>query len=183
MKRAYWLITIVLACALIVVTGLTYRRWPQFFKRTTHQKKADENEFSTFPPFATKEPERYQATRVVTSTETRAGAPPTSITSTVLIAREGDNRREEYQGTTNETLVYLDTPHGRFVLLPAKKVFANLDLAASQFDGGHGDSGEASPESLLNETSIASRYENLGAESVNGRATTKYRVSAADAGN
>jgi hypothetical protein len=183
MKRRRRAVTIVLVCALIVVMGLTYRRWPHFRKQSTRQKPvAEQTAPSSVPPFSTKEPQRYQATQVVTSSETIAGIAAAPTTKTVAIARDGEKRREEYQTETGESLVYLEKPDGRFVLMPAKKLYANLDLAARASDlGGPDDGAPESFESLLNETSGASRYENLGPESLNGRGTTKYRVTAGDA--
>ena len=185
MRRAYWVVTIGLAGALLVA-GLTYKQWPQLFRRAAPQKPAaDQNEPSALPPFSTREPERYQGTRVITSIETVNGATAAPVTSTVVIARDGSKRREEYQTAAGATLVYLETPDGRFVLQSAEKLYASLSLTVGLPDAGDNqdDSSSASPESLLNETRLASRYETLGAESLHGRATRKYRVTASDAAN
>jgi hypothetical protein len=75
----------------------------------------------------------------------------------------------------------LDTPAGSFVLLPAKKLFAQiktgstdlpLPTAEAQAEAG----ADFSTEALLSETPTA-RYEKLGTESLSGRLITKYRVT------
>ena len=65
------------------------------------------------------------------------------------------------------------------MLLPREKLYADLGLEATD----HGmtnpqfELDEVSPDLLLNESVPSSRYENLGAETVAGRPTTKYRVT------
>ena len=134
---------------------------------------------SSTPPFATKEPERYQATRIITSSE--GGAETTADNapgSRTLIAREGERRREDYESPAGEKISYLQLPEGTYVLLPAKKLYAELKPSMS----GAGDDRASvppdfSPDKLLNETRPESLYEKLGAENVNGRSTMKYRVT------
>jgi hypothetical protein len=133
---------------------------------------------SSTPPFATKEPERYQATRSITSSEGGEAAMSGTVGSRTLIARDGDRRREDYESSGGEKISYLQLPEGIYVLLPAKKLYAELKPEM----GGAGDARvvtvppDFSPDKLLNETRPESSYEKLGAETVNGRATTKYRV-------
>lgn len=185
MTRGRWIFAICLAGSFTVAGTLAYKRWPQFFRRLNNQKtsvtanSSSATELSAIPPFSTKEPDRYQATRIVTSVEyldDSASAPKISRT---LIARDGDSRREEYEAG-NETVVLLETPAGRFVILPAKKLYS--DLNADPLDSAalteRGDaSADLSSDRLLNETRALARYERLGAERINGRATTKYRVT------
>jgi hypothetical protein len=130
---------------------------------------------SSVPPFATKEPERYQATRVVTSSgDVGAGE------SRILVARDGDRRREEYVGGGGERVAYLQLPEGSYVLLPAKRLYAELKAEAdSQGGGAHASSvpPDFSPDKMLNEARPETLYEKLGGENLNGRATVKYRVT------
>jgi outer membrane lipoprotein-sorting protein len=117
---------------------------------------------SSTPPFQTKEPERYRATRIVTIT-TAAGE--TLVTKT-SIARDGERRRNESAGT-----VYLELPEGKFVLLPDEKVYA--DVVAEPEPNTEE---QVSPESLLHADTGTTSYQNLGAEIADGRNTNKYRV-------
>jgi outer membrane lipoprotein-sorting protein len=137
------------------------------------------------PPFSTKEPERYQATRIITTVEYRNGSAdsaPETVIAKMLIARDGEKRREEYN-SAEATTVFLEIPTGRFVLLPSKKLYADLSLASSDLDSQSDFRSEFSPERLLNETRAPTHYEKLGAETVDGRITTKYRVTTADSTN
>ena len=130
---------------------------------------------SSTPPFQTKEPERYQAVRTITVSK---AAGPIIVTRT-LIAKDGNSRRDEYETGTTEKIVYLDLADGRFILLPAAKLYADVGREAAtardspdQKDGSE----ESSPDLLLNADRIETKYQRLGSETINGRNTSKYRV-------
>ncbi|HJU53594.1 MAG TPA: hypothetical protein VJ715_03445 [Pyrinomonadaceae bacterium] len=129
---------------------------------------------SSVPPFATKEPERYQATRVVTSSGDASGRE-----SRTLIARDGDRRREDYDAGAGERVAYLQLPEGSYALLPAKKLYAELKTETGGDRSAHAARvpPDFSPEKLLNEARPETLYERLGEENLNGRATVKYRVT------
>jgi outer membrane lipoprotein-sorting protein len=135
------------------------------------------NEVSSLPPFSTKEPDHYQATRIMTSID-NDGVQAPRVTR-VLIARQGERRREDYDSDSDLRTTYLEIPAGTFVLLPSKKLYADikagsatLALANQQAD----QQADFSPEALLNEPTAA-RYEKLGSEKLDGRTATKYRVT------
>jgi outer membrane lipoprotein-sorting protein len=121
---------------------------------------------SSTPPFRTKEPERYHAVRTIT-TVTAAGE--THVTKT-SVARDGESRRNE-----SET-VYLDVPEGKYVLLPGKKVYADLTdqsrISADQDEEGL----NASPDALLQNDVGSTSYQKLGSEVIAGRKANKYRI-------
>ncbi|MDQ3820261.1 MAG: DUF4412 domain-containing protein [Acidobacteriota bacterium] len=134
---------------------------------------ATEETYSS-PPFATKEPERYQALRVITSS---SGAGE-SVNSQTFIARDGVRRREDYE-TAGVKVSLLELPAGTYVLLPEKRMYAELKPEAGD-GGGAGTQPpppDFSPDKLLNEVRPEAHYERLGPETLNGRATTKYRVT------
>ena len=124
---------------------------------------------SSTPPFQTKEPERYQATRIITIT-TPDGQ--TKVTKT-SIARDGDLRRHESE-TASKRVAYLDLPEGRFVLLVDEKVYANL--AGEETGDPTGEEEEITPERLLHTETGSTSYQKLGAEVIGGRSSNKYRV-------
>ena len=129
---------------------------------------ANETVVSSTPPFQTREPERYRATRTIT---TVTAADIEEITKN-LIARDGELRREEIDAG-GQRVVYLNLPEGRFVLLPEEKVFAdatNVEHLES------GEESESSPDRLLHTEPISTTYQRVGAETINGRNTQKYRV-------
>jgi outer membrane lipoprotein-sorting protein len=124
---------------------------------------------SSIPPFQTKEPERYRATRTIT-TVTAGGE--TTVTKNFL-ARNGELRRDESE-TGMQKIVYLNLPEGRFVLLPDEKLFADV-TAVDQAAGVEEDS-ENSPDRLLHTEPITTSYQQLGVEITGGRSAQKYRV-------
>jgi hypothetical protein len=128
---------------------------------------------SSVPPFATKEPERYQATRIVTSSADAGGG------SQTFIARDGERRREDYEAGAGERVAYLQLPEGSYVLLPAKKLYAELKSETGGDRGAHAARipPDFSPEKLLNEARPETLYERLGEENLNGRSTVRYRVT------
>ncbi len=125
---------------------------------------------STTPPFPTREPERYYATRTITIVTANG---ETVVTKT-LIAKDGPSRREESE-VASQRMVYLETPAGRFVILPEKKVYAAVsteDEAALD-----AETEESSPDRLLHLEPINTSYQVLGTEVLAGRNTRKYRVT------
>jgi len=118
------------------------------------------------PPFQTKEPERYRATRIVTIT-----SPSGEVTVTkTSIARDGDLRRHESK-INSKLFAYLDLPEGELVLLPDEKVYA---MAEAGFATTEGD--EITPDRLLHTGTESTSYQKLGSEVTGGRNSTKYRV-------
>jgi outer membrane lipoprotein-sorting protein len=124
---------------------------------------------SSTPPFQTKEPERYRATRTIT-TVTADGKTTVVKSST---ARDGELRRTESNvGSTK--LVFLNIPEGTFVLLPDEKVYAST--SSNETVLGSAEDGDLTPEKLLHEDIGSTSYQKLGTESLAGRNTNKYRV-------
>jgi outer membrane lipoprotein-sorting protein len=141
------------------------------------------NDTSTTPPFATKEPERYQATMSLTG---NLGGQAQSIPGLsnltnrqMFIARDGDRRRVDYELIPGMKMSYLQLGTERYVLLPSRKMYAELKLDRKDgaADPTKSITSDFSPERLLNESRTGSRFEKLGTEEVNGRTTTKYRVT------
>ncbi len=137
----------------------------------------------TTPPFSTKEPDRYQAIRITSFTETGSTENSSSSQSNqVLIARDGERRREEYSAGASGQIVYLEIPAGRFIVLPAGRLYADLSTASDETAPGNrpydspDDSPGLAPDQLLNEAHAPATYEKLGTETLAGRTTTKYRV-------
>ena len=130
----------------------------------TTQSPAPENTVSATPPFQTKEPDRYSATRTITIV-TATGE---NLVTKTLIARDGERRRTE-----SEKVVYLDLPEGRFILLPEEKVYAEA-AAASETPAGEDE--ENAADRLLHSEDGKTSYQSAGPETVAGRNTNKYRV-------
>ena len=124
---------------------------------------------SSTPPFQTKEPERYRATRTIT-TVTADGKTTVTKSST---ARDGELRRTESK-VASMRLVVLNLPQGTFVLLPDDKVYAD---STGEIVAGAAEDGEISPEKLLHDETGSTSYQTLGTELIAGRNTNKYRVA------
>jgi len=161
--RAGRLILIVLLASVLAVAGvLTYNRWPRPNRQITRENNppSGREQSVAVPPFSTKEPPTYQATRIISTTDSDTNEAQPVITK-VSIARSGESRREDYESEADSRIVYLDTPAGSFVLLPAKKVFAQiksgatdlpLPTAEAQAEAG----ADFSTEALLSEAPTAS---------------------------
>jgi hypothetical protein len=137
---------------------------------------------STTPPFQTKEPERYQATMVITgSLGAQANVPGMSglTTKEMLVARDKEKRRVDTELFPGMKVSYLQLASGSYMLVPAGKVYAELKPggAGVEADQAKNSSPDFSPDKLLNQTSGGVRYEELGKEDVDGRASVKYRVT------
>ena len=124
---------------------------------------APETIVSTTPPFQTREPDRYQATRTITIVTAKG---ETTVIKT-LIARDGPLRREE-----SDAVVNLQLPEGSFVLLPGQQVYA----AVTAEDKLETEDDENFADFVLHSDEISATYQSLGTAIVNGRSTKKYLV-------
>lgn len=156
---------------------------------STNNPSADTQLNSTsVPPFSTREPESYQATRVITFTEAAREnidvAAPQRVMR-IMLARSGEQRREEYEARPLGTIVYLENAGGRFVLLPQSKLYADANDAETvgALAIARTEAETISPDLLLNSPRAATQYQALGAEVIDGRVATRYRVSGNSAGN
>jgi len=126
---------------------------------------------SSTPPFKTKEPERYRAVRTITAVNAEG---QTLVTKT-SVARDGDSRRHE-SAVATKTIVYLDVPQGKFVLLPGEKVYADV-TDESQISADPNEEGlQSSPDALLHTDDGNTSYQKLGNEVIAGRNANKYRI-------
>lgn len=147
-------------------------------------------EVSSTPPFSTREPERYRATRITMTSSgngtTEAGASHSSR-SEVFIARDGERRREDYETNPGGKWSRLELPGRVYLIYHAKKLYAEIKPDKRVREGAaRSDISELpdfSPDKLINESRAESRYEKLGAEEINGRAATKYRVTTSVSGS
>ncbi len=126
--REGFLIGMLVACGLMVPACRSSSAPPANTGSTDTRKTA-----LTTPPFSTKEPNRYQAIRITNVTGTASPENSSSSQSNqVFIARDGERRREEYSAGVIGQIVHLEIPAGRFIVLPASKVYADLSTAPHQ---------------------------------------------------
>ena len=176
-ERPLWRFALVLFLVLTIpAAGASCRRTsvePAANANTT----AAADDTVTTPPFSTREPERYQWTRVITSAvagdKTAASEPAVSF-----MARDADKRREDYEIIKGVQLTVLRLPEGSYTVYPAKKIYAEMgDNSSAQSSSGRDVPPDFSADKLVNASRVGARYEKLGTEDVSGRATTKYRVT------
>jgi hypothetical protein len=136
----------------------------------TNKPPANDTVASTVPPFKTKEPERYSATRTITTMGPRGE----KFVESWVIGRDELIRRDE-GGSEQARIVYLDSPQGRYILWPEKKVYA---VVAGDFgDPPPRPEDEAdAPDRLLHMDPTISTFQPLGVETVAGRNAAKFRV-------
>ena len=129
----------------------------------------DQTVVASTPPFLTKEPERYRATRTIT-TITATGE---TIVTRNLITRAGEQRRDEVDSYSSR-VIYLELKEGSFVLLPDQKQFA--ELGETDPETNTDEDAENLADLLLHTDPKTSTYQLVGPETVNGRNAQKYRV-------
>ena len=120
-----------------------------------------------------REPEKYRAT-LVFSAETGGGEKTIGIPSiTAVVARSGPDRRVAFKLPDGSDLIYIDSAGHQYVLLPARKQYAELTPEAVGFQ----------IQKLMTPGQLVSYLEKLkgvqlaGEEPLNGRTAIKYSYS------
>lgn len=124
---------------------------------------------SATPPFQTREPERYRATRTITNVNANGQTNVTKLT----IAKDGESRRIESEFFSTR-MVFVNGPQGQFILLPNEKLYVDQGAGAMP---GVPDEDESSADRLLHAESGTSSYQQLGSDIISGRKTNKYLVT------
>ena len=132
----------------------------------TNNEPTSSESYSTTPPFQTKEPDNYQAIRKLTFTDPEGN----SKTVQTLIARSGELRREETE-TSSQPVVYLDSTHGSFILLPREKIYAQANEETEESATTPDD-----PDRLVHTEPVKVKYQKMGTEVIGNRNLTKYKV-------
>lgn len=119
---------------------------------------------------AAREPEKYKATLVL-SAETEGGEKTIGLpTLSAVVGRNGDARRVAFKLPDGSDMIYIDTPAHTYVLLPARKQYAELTQEAVGFQ----------IQRLMTAGQIVKLLGKLqgvqlaGEETFNGRAAMKY---------
>ena len=127
------------------------------------------------PPstLAAREPDTYRATLVFTAEteggEKTVGIPPLSAE----VARSGQDRRVSFKLPDGSDLVYLDHAGTPYVILPARKQYAELTPAATGFQLQK----LMTPGQLVAYLDKLQGIQPVGEETVNGRTAQKYRYA------
>lgn len=125
------------------------------------------------PTINTREPDKYSAT-LTFSLETEGGDKAIGIPSlAVQVARNGDDRRVEFKLPDGSPLVYLDHNNRHYVILPARKQYAEL----TQESTGVQFHKLITPGQLVEDLKKLKGVERVGDGPINGRDAEKYRYS------
>ncbi len=155
----------------------------------SNDSAAAKSELRLTPPYSTKEPDRYRATLVTmgslpnaatSGVRKQSSVAQSSLEQREVVARDGDRRRVDYELPTGKKISLLQTPAGTYLLDADKRIYADVaDNTDATSMSANSDKAmrNFSPNELLGKARASARYEKLGAETVNGRAATKYRVT------
>lgn len=119
----------------------------------------------------TKEPEIYQATvqlKIQATGENNSANLPAVSTN---FARNGADRRMEFNLPNNEKVIYLDKAGTNYLILPNRKQYAELDKQSLGFEVRQ----MIMPGEIVNQVKNVRGVERVGEENVNGREVIKYR--------
>jgi hypothetical protein len=126
------------------------------------------------PTINTREPDKYSAT-LAFSIETQGGDKTIGIPSlSVQVARNGDDRRVEFKLPDGSPLVYLDHNNRHYVVLPARKQYAEL----TQESTGVQIHKLITPGQLVENLKNIKGVERVGEGPMDGRSAEKYRYTA-----
>ncbi len=121
-----------------------------------------------------REPAKYSATMQL-SIETEAGDKAIGIPSlSVQVARSGDDRRVEFNLPDGTPLIYLDHDNRHYVIVPARKQYAELTQEAT----GVQIQKLMTPGQIVEDLKDLKGVERAGEGPMNGRLAEKYRYSA-----
>jgi hypothetical protein len=121
----------------------------------------------------TREPDKYSAT-LAFSIETQGGDKAVGLPQLSLqVARSGDDRRLEFKLPDGQPLIYLDHDNHHYVILPARKQYAELNKESTgvQFQK------LLTPGQLVESLKNVKGLQRAGEETYNGRAAEKYQYS------
>jgi hypothetical protein len=120
-----------------------------------------------------REPEKYRAT-LVFSAETGGGEKTIGIpTLSAVVARSGDDRRVAFKLPDGSDLIYIDSAAHHYVLLPARKQYAELTPEAVGFQIQK----LMTPGQLVSYIEKVKGVQRVGEEPLNGRTAVKYSYS------
>ena len=122
-----------------------------------------------------REPEKYSATlqlSIETEGADKTAGPPAL---SVQLARNGGDRRFEFKLPDGTPLIYLDHNNHHYVIVPARKQYAELTAEAT----GEQMEKLMTPDQLVEDLRGLAGIERAGEGPMNGRVAEKYRYGAA----
>lgn len=142
---------------------------------SANANSANANTENTGTSINTREPDKYSGTMVL-SIETEGGDKAIGIPSlSIQVARSGNDRRIEFKMPDGSPLIYLDHDNRHYVILPARKQYAELSKEAT----GVQLHKLLTPGQLVENLKDKKGVERVGEGPLNGRTAEKYRYAAA----
>lgn len=127
--------------------------------------------------FASREPEQYSLTMSVTGQGSANNKQGTLPPQNIEFARMGTDRRWALNLPAIGQVAYLEKAGVKYLLLPSRSQYVEISPEALGVQLGN----VMTPSAIVEQLKPRTQYENVGTETVNGRAATKYRfVGAAD---
>ena len=120
-----------------------------------------------------KEPDKYSATMALTAAT--SGQQPQAARTEIKVARNGSDRRYSIDTKipTVGEIIFLDKADKRYLILPARKQYAELTAELTGFDVGR----SMTPGQLVAYVSRQQGVERVGDETLNNRPAVKYRLA------
>lgn len=120
------------------------------------------------------EPNQYQA-KVTLTLEALGEQQKASLpTMTAIVYRNGADRRMEFALPNGEKVIYLDTVGGNFLVLPARKQYAELKKESLGFEVRR----LMMPEQIVDQIKRLQGVRRVGEETLNDRPVVRYAYSA-----
>ncbi|MCA1632700.1 MAG: hypothetical protein LC802_03025 [Acidobacteria bacterium] len=125
----------------------------------------------------TKEPDKYSATVVVEAASAGQQQQQAAGKTEIKVARNGSDRRYSIDTRLPGVgeIIFLDKADKRYLILPARKQYAELTSELTGFDVGRA----LTPGQLVAYLGRQQGVTRVGDETLDGRMTTKYRVAGA----
>ncbi|MFL6374223.1 MAG: hypothetical protein ACJ73D_06120 [Pyrinomonadaceae bacterium] len=121
-----------------------------------------------------REPDQYQATVTIKVEAMGAQQPVTMPTLAAKVARSGNDRRMEFTIPAGGRVVYLDKGENKYLILPDKNQYAELNNDSTGFDIRR----MMTPGEIVKQVKSQQGLQLVGDDTLNGRAVTKYRYAA-----
>jgi hypothetical protein len=121
-----------------------------------------------------REPDQYQATVTVKveALGTQQSVPMPTLAAKV--SRSGNDRRMEFTIPAGGRVVYLDKGDNKYIILPDKNQYAELNSDSTGFDIRR----MMTPGQIVSQVKATPGLQLVGDDTFNGRAVTKYRYAA-----
>lgn len=119
-----------------------------------------------------KEPEKYEAKVTMKFEAVGEGKQSAALPAiTATVARDGDNRKIEFNAPNNQNFAYIDANGKNILVIPSRKQYANINRDSVGFDMRR----FMTPERIIENVKQLKGVTKVGEEKVNGRDAMKYK--------